>query len=79
MGCTLCRKEQEVVVVINRAHRNPYKDLFYASGEFDLSRSDSEDEAEGNVLQSSEQPVILSLNEQTTSTNNENIQTVVER
>jgi hypothetical protein len=44
MGCSICRRKQEPEVVINRAERNGYKDLFYATNEFDLSRSESENE-----------------------------------
>jgi len=44
MGCSICRRKQEPEVVINRVERNGYKDLFYATNEFDLSRSESENE-----------------------------------
>jgi len=44
MGCAGCRRKQEPEVVINTTDRNGYRDLFYATNEFDLSRSESENE-----------------------------------
>jgi hypothetical protein len=84
MGCTICRRKQEVEVVINRAHQTGYKDLFYATNEFDLSRSDSENEEEEknsslNTIKNAKQQItkeITSPSNELNSTNN-NSSTIV--
>ena len=50
MGCTHCSKTQEPVII--NPNQNGFKSLFYATTEFDLSRSDSEDEEENYSLNS---------------------------
>ncbi|UJR23662.1 hypothetical protein I4U23_026646 [Adineta vaga] len=46
MGCTQCMQQQEPVAI--KPNQNGLKSLFYATNEFDLSRSDDEDEEEEN-------------------------------
>jgi hypothetical protein len=76
MGCAFCRKKPNPTVVINGANQNGYKDLFYATNEFDLSRSESEDENENyslNFMKPNKQQVtkkVISSSNEVNSTNN---------
>jgi predicted transcriptional regulator len=46
MGCTHSLKKQESEVTGRKLNENGFKNLFYATTEFDLSTSDSENEDE---------------------------------
>ncbi|CAF1563646.1 unnamed protein product [Adineta ricciae] len=54
MGCIQCMKKQEPVDA--NPNQNGVKNLFYATTEFDLSRSDDEDEEENYSLNSIRNP-----------------------
>jgi hypothetical protein len=71
MGCTICRKKEEPDVEINEVDQDGYKDLFYATNEFDLSRSESEDEEEENCVLNSMQNTQQQLIENVISPSNE--------
>jgi len=71
MGCTICRKKEEPDVEINKVDQDGYKDLFYATNEFDLSRSESEDEEEENYVLNSIQNTQQQLIENVISPSNE--------
>ena len=44
MGCTNSAKKQETEIEGRKATENGFKNLFYATTEFDISTSESEDE-----------------------------------
>ncbi|CAF1514764.1 unnamed protein product [Adineta steineri] len=48
MGCIQCCKTKESDDTTNKSDQNGLRSLFYATTEFDLSRSDSEDDDEEN-------------------------------
>ena len=52
MGCTQCVRAKEPDVVADKANQNGLKSLFYATNEFDLSRSESDDDEENYSLNS---------------------------
>lgn len=79
MGCAFCKKRETSDVVINRAHQAGFRDLFRGTNDFDLERSDSEEDNidDDGYLKVSSQ---ISANADTVTTpavviNNESFQT----
>ena len=50
MGCVVCRKKPKSTVVRHIVDQYGYRTLFYATNEFDLSRSESQFEEENFSL-----------------------------
>jgi hypothetical protein len=46
MGCTNSTKKQETEIEVRKTTENGFKNLFYATTEFDISTSESENEDE---------------------------------
>ena len=68
MGCSLCGRKPEVDIGKNQINENRYKHLYYATNEFDLSKSDDEYDYAGERTSSATAKVTLPIIEPNKST-----------
>lgn len=80
MGCGLCGRKLEVDIGDNQINENRYKHLYYATNEFDLSKSDDEYDSTGERTSSATAkvtPPMIELNKSISTIKQEHLQNKV--